>query len=100
MSTIKDYKYEFERLLATAEQAVGAVDFKNRSTPFAPLRALKNAVDHYKSCKAAPPCWFCHGTGAAGKGYFDLKEYFKGEQPHIIYNSTNFEGSGYGIHEK
>ena len=44
-----DYKYEFERLLDMAEQAIGGVDFKNRSTLFAPLRALKNAVDYYRS---------------------------------------------------
>ena len=42
-----NYKDEFYRLLETARQVVDCVDFENRSTPFAPLRALKNAVDYY-----------------------------------------------------
>jgi hypothetical protein len=48
-----DHEKEFKQLLSVARQAIGSVDFKNRSTPFAPLRALKNAVDHYDSICAA-----------------------------------------------
>jgi len=43
------YERELKKLLAIVEQAVSAVDFENKSTPSAPLRCLKNAVDFYKT---------------------------------------------------
>ena len=44
-----DYKYEFEKLLEMADQAINAVNFDTRNVKtFAELMSLKNAVDFYR----------------------------------------------------
>ncbi len=44
-----NYKYEFERLLATAKQLTDAGKGNIKSGAWAPFTALKNAVDFYEN---------------------------------------------------